>query len=38
MVSSEPEITVHDRTNFNILFLACDGIWEGYTDYGDGVT
>ena len=29
MVSAEPDIKVFDRSSMNILFMACDGIWEG---------
>jgi serine/threonine protein phosphatase PrpC len=29
MVSFEPDVTIHDLDQFNMLLIACDGIWEG---------
>jgi protein phosphatase 1G len=28
MVSHDPDITVHEIEQFNLLLIACDGIWE----------
>ncbi len=34
MVSSQPDIKVFDKNNMEMIIIACDGIWEGYEDYG----
>ena len=34
MVSRHPEIRVFNRESIEMIIIACDGIWEGYEDYG----